>query len=548
MRPPPRPTALAAPLLAIALLVPLEAQEGPAGEEGPPYSFARSAPSATGSGDGAAGARAPEPGTLFLHPERFEKEDGSLGSVDRGVLFVPLKRSDPESGVVAVEFWRFRAAEGAPPGAPPIFRLRGGPGWPGLRSSLEEKGYFEAAIEPYLEVSDFVMVGQRGFGSSKPRTDCTDLPSPPGDEEPNEEEWREVVREAAAGCRRWWEERGLDLSGYTVIEMASDVDAVRRALGYGTITIWGGSFGSHWGMAVMRHHPEIVARAVLTGMEGPNHTYDSPTGVLNVYERIAADAEDSPAFAPHVPDGGLMAAHRETIRRLDREPVTVRVAREEAGDSVDVTLDGEAARDLTTGSYLEAVGDRRDAASWPLGIVLLHRGEYRRAARRLAPRAEPSGGGVWVEAAFFMLDCGSGITPERERALLDDPAREMVVEQNRFYRTFCPVWDADLGDDFRRNFDTAIPTVIVHGDWDTSTPLENALELAPHFENGRLIVVERGTHGALGEAVDEFPDFREALYRFAATGSMDALPDGLTLPEPDWVTPEVLEAEEGGGG
>lgn len=49
-----------------------------------------------------------------------------------------------------------------------------------------------------------------------------------------------------------------------------------------------GSFGSHWGMAVMRYHPEVGARAVLTGMEGPDHTYDSPGGVLASLERMAA--------------------------------------------------------------------------------------------------------------------------------------------------------------------------------------------------------------------------------------------------------------------
>lgn len=209
MAPYPRATALSAALLALALLSPLGAQEGPAGEEGPPYSFARSAPGPAEGGEGAGGARAPEPGTLFLHPERFEKEDGSLGTVDRGVLFVPLNRSDPESGVVAVEFWRFRAAEGAPAGAPPIVRLRGGPGWPGLRESLAETGYFEESIEPYLGVSDFVMVGQRGFGSSKPDTDCKAPPAPPAAEEErdelSEEEETEIVREAAARCRRWWE-------------------------------------------------------------------------------------------------------------------------------------------------------------------------------------------------------------------------------------------------------------------------------------------------------------------------------------------------------
>lgn len=46
-------------------------------------------------------APAPEPGTLFLHAERFERRDGSLAEADRGVLFVSAVRS--RHGVPAVD-------------------------------------------------------------------------------------------------------------------------------------------------------------------------------------------------------------------------------------------------------------------------------------------------------------------------------------------------------------------------------------------------------------------------------------------------------------
>ena len=91
--------------------------------------------------------------------------------------------------------------------------------------------------------------------------------------------------------REFWEEVGLDLAGFTVLEAAEDVNEIRMALGYERITVWGGSFGSHWGMALMRAHPEIIERAVLRGMEGPDHTYDHPGHLWNVYRRVAAEAE-----------------------------------------------------------------------------------------------------------------------------------------------------------------------------------------------------------------------------------------------------------------
>lgn len=486
----------------------------------------------------ASAAASPPAGTAWIHPARFEKRDGTLGEVERGVLFVPVDRTSPEGGTLGLEFWRFRAGPEAPGGAPPIFVLRGGPGWPGLGPDLEREGFFERSVEPLLRISDVIYIGQRGIGSSRPHTIC-EAPTGTSDDATDEER-RAAVRDAAVRCRAWWTERGVDLEGFTVIEAAADVDAVRRALGYDRITISGGSFGSHWGMAVMRFHPEIVERALLTGMEGPDHTYDSPTGILNALSRIAADAEDSPRLRGELPEGGLIEALRAVVERLEREPVVVPVEDPESGEVEEARLDADAVRSLSDG-YLGRVDGRRSEASWPSGVIALWRGEYEAAARDLAGGSS-GGGGFWTTASFFQLDCGSGISASREAALLADTARRMVGEQNGFYRAACPAWSADLGEAFRENFDTPIPTVIVHGDWDLSTPLENALELRPHFTNGTFVRVVRGSHGALGEARRASEAFGEALLRFLETGETAGLPERVELPEPYWVTPEEARA------
>ena len=106
-----------------------------------------------------------------------------------------------------------------------------------------------------------------------------------------------------------------------------------------------------------------------------------------------------------------------------------------------------------------------------------------------------------------------------------------------WYETTCKAWDADLGDGFRRDFDTEIPTVIVQGNWDTSTPLDNALELRSHFKNLRFVLVVRGTHGALSEARNASPAFRAALDAFIATGDMSRVPGVVMLPEVNWLPP-----------
>ncbi|RPH55026.1 MAG: hypothetical protein EHM89_17770 [Acidobacteria bacterium] len=113
-------------------------------------------------------------------------------------------------------------------------------------------------------------------------------------------------------------------------------------------------------------------------------------------------------------------------------------------------------------------------------------------------------------ASYFVLDCGSGVSPSRRKQLAADPAVAVLGEVNLDYQAACPVWGSDLGDAFRENFETTIPTVIVYGTWDVSTPQENALELAPFFKKSALVKVVGGSHGSLDDAMKASASFRRA--------------------------------------
>ena len=475
-----------------------------------------------------AAAPAPQPGTIFLYPERIPLEGGTLAEAERGVLFVPVNRADADSAVIGIEVYRFKAKE--PTGLPPIFRLHGGPGFQGLEASLERPDYYERVVGMFTEVSDYVVVGQRGIGSSKPNTICDSSGG--------------FGQNIWTRCREYWEARGLDLKGLNVIEAAADVADAARALGYDSIIIVGGSFGSHWGMAVMRYHPELVARAVLSGMEGPNHTYDSPTGVLNALKRLAAAAEDSDELKPLIPEGGIIAALETVRERLGKGPVSVTVPDPETGKEETLRFTVLNVPGWADG-YTRGVGSREGAPTWPADILRLYYGDFESVAKVLLER-RGSGGGNFQTASYFMLDCGSGITSERLAELKADPAKRLVGDKTWWYQTSCAPWEADLGDEFRQNFDTDIPTVIVHGNWDISTPYENALELAPHFTNGKLVTVVGGSHGALSEAIDLDPEFGDLLVNFLLTGDISVLPDSVVLPPLEWVVPEELKAAAGG--
>ena len=476
-------------------------------------------------------AQSPEPGMLFLYPERIMLKDGGFFNTERGFMFVPTNRSKKNSAVMAVEVYRFKRSEKADPETPPIFYLHGGPSFGGLERPLKRLGTFEEQWLPFLDVSDVVVVSQRGIGPSKPTTiiETTTQPLPldqPYDDEKAVAEFQQVLAKEKAV----WEELGLDLSGFTVIEAAADVNDVRKALGYEKIILWGGSFGSHWGMAIMRYYPETVERAIFRGMEGPDHTYDHPGHLWNVYKRVAEEAEKAPELKDLIPEGGLIEAIKNVVKRVEDKPFKVTVTDPESDESQDVLFDANSIKRL-------ARGYSGGLPAWPADVITLYNGDFSKAAERAVRRYQNSRRSLRT-ASYWMLDCGSGITQERLAEYKADPAVKIIGLGSWGYMAGCPVWGSDLGDEFRQNLETNIPTVIVHGTWDTSTPYENALELVPYFKNSKFIPAIRGPHGAIRAAMKASEKFRKGIMHFAVTGDMSELPDKVEMFPIDWVIPQ----------
>ena len=502
--------------------------------------FALALPAASGLAlDGQATPRrivAPPPvaGSMYLHPERIPLEAGGLLTAERGAFFVPVNRNKQQSPVISLDVYRFTATN-PQPGAPPIFLLFGGPNFGGLEPLLSRIGYYEKRLRALHATADLVVVSQRGIGPSKPTTTIQVAPLFALDRAVSEAERAEAIRSAAAREKAFWVEQGLDLEGFTVLQAVADLNEVRKALGYERIVLWGGSFGSHWAMATMRNYPEIVERAVLRGMEGPDHTYDLPSSLLRAIKRLAAEADTAPALRGLIPPGGLMAAFEKVIERVSENPVMVSVKDPRTGALQQVRFGPEDVRDMVEG-YTASAASRGGMRTWASDIITLYRGDFTAAAEERVRARQTEN---FRTASYFMLDCGSGISPTRRAQLLADAAVAIVGPLGFNYRAACPVWSIDLGDEFRKNFETSIPTVIAQGDYDVSTPLDNALELAPFFKKGKLIVVHGGSHPALDDAMDASPEFAKAILAFARAGEMATLPNEVQLPPVQWVVPRL---------
>ncbi|QSQ17680.1 alpha/beta hydrolase [Myxococcus landrumensis] len=466
-----------------------------------------------------------KPGEVVIERGSVELEPGTRVNYELGTLYVPESRRNPKSRLIGVGFARLKAPR--PTGAPPVFWLPGGPGLSVLGSLIDNDAAGKGRLRSWLTfgaVGDLVVVEQRGYTRRGEMLEASTVASPldrPISVKAEAEAMREVARRAVA------ENPDKDLSGYDISELAADVDAVRRALGYSKISLFGGSFGSQWSLALMRLHPERVARAVLSGVEPLNHGYDMPSHVFGALQRIAYDADRDPGLAPYRPEGGLMEAVRALHRRFAEGPVRVQV-RDSAGQTQTVVLGAE---DL----QLAMNSHTQEGEQWPAFILSLYHGRYEDWARDVI--AERAAGKTKLVGP--LIDSSLGVTAEREHQLRTDAAVALLGTWN-FEANIASASDwptRDMGDALRKPVPSAIPVVFVHGDWDTSTPIDNTLGLLPYFPNGHAIQVHRGGHDGPFYLLRNEPAVKSAVYEFLKTGKTAGLPHEVTLPVPSFPLP-----------
>jgi len=472
-----------------------------------------------------ASAQQVKPNRIVIEQGSIKLSSGETVPYEIGTLYVPENRSKPESRRIGIGFARIKAPH--PTGAPPIFWLPGGPGLSVLDAFTDKSEAAQSRLRSWLTfgaAGDLVVIEQRGYTSRGEMLVETAPASPldrPASVQADARTMQALAHDAVA------HNPDKDLSGYTIEAFAADVDDLRQALGYDKISLFGGSFGSQWSLAVMRFHPEIVARAVLSSVEPLNNGFDMPSHTFAALQRIAYDADRDPGLAPWLPRGGMMAAVQTLHRRFAAGPVRVTV-RDDAGKAQTVALGAE---DL----QLALLAHTDEAEHWPAFILSLYYGHYDDWARQtLSDRAAGP-----VKLIGPLADSSLGVSADREHQMRTDPAVDLLgtwnFEANLVSASDWPT--PDMGDAVRLPRVTPIPVVFVHGDWDTSTPIENTLGLLPYFPKGHAILVHRAGHDGTFYQLRESPAAKQAIYDFLRTGVTSGLPTEVTLPAPKFEAP-----------
>lgn len=393
-----------------------------------------------------------------------------------GTLRVPENRSNPTGRETVIRFVRFRSLARSP--GPPIIYLAGGPGGSGILSASGDRFPLFMRLR---EVADVIALDQRGVAERAP---CPGSWSYPLDQPFRFEIMQRQAAPFLSRCVEHWGDR-IDLSAYNTRESAEDLESLRVALGAEKVSLWGISYGTHLALAYLRQHPDRVHRAVLAGVEGPDHTYKLPGNIDAVLEELERHVQRDPKARALLPD--LRGSLRRTLERLERDPATVLVE-SRSGERLNVTV---GANDLRAAVY-NNLGEREDIVELPARLAAIFAGDYRPLGT-WALRVRRGGSATVMSIA---MDCASGVGRDRARRIEAQSRRSLIgAVANLRLRAVCSSWPAfDLGEEFRAPVESDVEILAISGTLDARTPPSNAEEILRGFPNGRHLILDGGSH------------------------------------------------------
>lgn len=447
---------------------------------------------------------------LGLEPYAFKLRDGTVLQAERGSFEVPERRSDASSRRIKIGFVRLRSTS-ARPGAPIVY-LAGGPGGSGIEAAQGPRQPIFLALR---KLGDVIALDQRGVGISNAVPPCKANAALDPESGLNEAAFTRYYRDTLTKCVAQWRTAGVAVEGYTTPENAEDVEDLRRALGVPKLRLWAISYGTHLAFEMMRRHPASVARVVMASVEGMDQTVKLPVKVDAALGRLSGSAGAA------AQGGDLLATMRRVNARLDAKPQAMTLG--DASGQVRFAMDSFALRMLIGSIAKNPAGLGQlaqlyaafDAGQGEALVPLLYGAFFK----------EP----LTMSGMPELMDLASGISDAREKEFRREASGAIVGTATSFpmpqIRGALPA--LDLGDTFRADVRSTIPTLVFSGDLDLRTPLEEQMAATAGLTHVTHVIVHGGGH----DLFEAQPDIPSLIADFFAGGAIPEKSLNVALPK-----------------
>ena len=433
-----------------------------------------------------ASAAAPPPpsATLALTTCRLEHPQG-LASLEAecGTLLVPENRTQRGGRQLPLFVARIPALSRTHQ-PEPLFVIAGGPG-------LGASTFYAAVAPAFARIRrdrDIIIVDQRGTGRSRPLNCIIDEAAMNA---ADQAETALLMRE----CRQQLE-REHDPAQYTTSVAVQDLDAVRQALGYERIALYGSSYGTRVAQHYARRFPEHAAALLLDGaipptqVLGPTTPRDAEQALQQIFARCRASENCMARFGD--PDGD----YRALRARLAAGPVTIRAPDPRSAELRTISFSAS----MFAGALRLASYSAEQAALLPLA---LHRANALGDFVPLATQYELSVSSYESVLAYGMHN---SVVCSEDVPFFADDAEARAQRADTFLgeaqisalSALCTEWprgpvDADLHTPLASD----VPALILSGGADPVTPAAFGAEAAAGFSAVLHLVLQGQGHGQL---------------------------------------------------
>lgn len=426
-------------------------------------------------------------------------------TVDCGYLTVAESRQRPDSRTIELAVAILRSPSPTHRSDPVLF-LSGGPGEPALPLLPALAPIFA----PTLAERDIVFLDQRGTGYSRPALNCSLAPAAPtrlmlpglAAEAADRPALLQNAVDALLRCGDQLKAQGVDLSGYNSVESAADIEDLRVALGVSQWNLFGGSYGTRLGLEVLRYRPETIRSAVLDSVYPPQANFH--TGVFASYSRalnaLSAACQRQSACAAAYPD--LSQRFADLVTRLNQEPAQLPLVNLQTGALIDYVP--------FTGVDLSLIVFQLFYATpaipvLPALIGQASQGDYTilsRLTSALVTQNMPGDVPVISQGMQVAVQCNEDATFARPSDFVAARDSHRAVAALAFSPLFneavldiCAAWGLHADSPAQnRPVQSAVPSLLIGGEFDPITPPDNARDTAKSLSNATVLIYPGGGH------------------------------------------------------
>jgi pimeloyl-ACP methyl ester carboxylesterase len=360
----------------------------------------------------------------------------------------------------------------------------GGPG----EAATDAAAWITTQLADVRDGRDLLFVDLRGTGGSHPMP-CKS--AKPNDLQSYLKEFytpADVTR-----CARELRSRA-DVTQYHSAPAVDDVEELRAALGYERVDLYGGSYGTRTSLVYLRRHPQHVRAILMHGSVPTDLRYPLtvPRDAQLAFDGVRADCErDADCHATFPDVAGDLAA---SLRRFESGPVKADVLDTKRGVMTTVML----SRDRYTEGIRALLYDASSSSLIPAIVHRAAQGDFGPAAEeelawRMAIEAESRG-------VHLAVTCSEDVD-------FIDPAEAQRVAERTFMTAWraadqkaaCAVWPhRKLDRSILEPVRSAVPLLILNGEYDPATASYHAERLAQGFPNSRIVIIPSAGHGTNG--------------------------------------------------